>query len=138
VLITRLEELCSEDLTKAGLSLTIEELKYAMRSKYSDIIFFLVLVWLELHSCLLRSFVSRVHESFLQHCLTIRCDKVLVAFNHFLSLYRFIILWQTIIFFLLISNVMILYTSFVQKKQHVGYDNVSTTVDSAALPIDTI
>jgi hypothetical protein len=99
VLISKLEELCSEDLTKAGLSLTIEELKYAMRSKYPDIIFFRVVMWLELCSCLLRSFVSRVHDSFLQHCLTIMCGKVLVvAFNHLLNLYRFRDLWQIILF----------------------------------------
>jgi hypothetical protein len=33
---------------------------------------------------------------------------------------------------------VVLSTIFVQKRQHIGYDNISTTVDSAALPINTI
>jgi hypothetical protein len=33
---------------------------------------------------------------------------------------------------------LVLSTNFVQKRQHVGDDNISTALDSAALPINTI
>jgi hypothetical protein len=33
---------------------------------------------------------------------------------------------------------VVLSTNFVQKRQHVRYHNISTAVDSAALPINTI